>query len=176
MFFSAVMRDQPRQSGEAMDPVHEVQNCANSQFRHSPDAVGRGAGGISHGIRRSTRLTDDPSPVINDCHAIQVHAFLLDVHVLSASARGSGAGTAIRPGARAGVPGEASPVESERMELTRGQRERGGRKWVVVVARALGSGREVSNGGGERRREEPAAADEANRKRHGVRHVHASDK
>jgi hypothetical protein len=63
-------------------------------------------------------------------------------------------------------------MESKRRELTRGQRERGDRKWVVA-ARALGSSREVSNGGGERRREEPAAADEANRKRHGVRHVDA---
>lgn len=60
------------------------------------------------------------------------------------------------------------------MELTRGQRERcGGRKWVVVAARVLGSGGEVSNGGSERRREEPAAADEANRERHGVRNVDA---
>jgi hypothetical protein len=65
-------------------------------------------------------------------------------------------------------------VKSKRRELTRGQRERGDRKWVVVVvARALGSSREVSNGGSERRQEEPAAADEANRKRHGVRHVDA---
>jgi hypothetical protein len=66
-------------------------------------------------------------------------------------------------------------VKSKRRELTRGQRERGDRKWVVVVvvARALGSSREVSNGGSERRREEPAAADEANRKRHGVHHVDA---
>ena len=162
-----------------MEPVHEVQNCGNSQFRHSPDAVGRGAGGTSHGIRRSTRSAGDPFPVINICHAIQVHAFLLGVHVLSGSIRvsGAGAGTRTGAGAGAGVPREASRVKSKRRELTRGQRERGDRKWVVVVvARALGSSREVSNGGGERRREELAAADEANRKRHGVRHVDARDK
>jgi len=64
-------------------------------------------------------------------------------------------------------------LESERGELARGQRESGSmkREVVVMVSGVLGSGGEVGNGSGERWLEEPAAAEEADRQRHGVRHV-----
>ena len=101
---------------------------------------------------------------------VQEYAFLISVRFLSGSVRGSGSRTGAGPGARAGVPREASQLEGERGELARGQRESGSRKRdvVVVVSGVLGSGGEVGNGGGERRREEPAAAEEADGQRHGA--------
>ncbi|WVZ82317.1 hypothetical protein U9M48_029590 [Paspalum notatum var. saurae] len=100
-----------------------------------------------------------------------------NVRVLSGNVRGSSARTGFGTGAGAGVPREASRVEGERGKLAKGQRKRRSRNGAtVVVAGALGSSGKVGNGGGERRREEPAAAEEANRKRHGVRHVDSRDK
>ena len=156
-----------------MEPVHELRHCADSQFRHSSNAFGRGAGGTSHGIRCSARRAGDIFLAIKDMRVVQEYAFLISVRFLSGSVRGSGSRTGAGPGARAGVPREASQLEGERGELARGQRESGSRKRdvVVVVSGVLGSGGEVGNGGGERWLEEPAAAEEADRQRHGVRHV-----